>query len=77
MPSSDYKTLAKTFWKQGYIVIDAFFDEDLMSASQSIIISHFGASPAYVHDKQFIHLSKAEVVPWFPQREGEHHFDNI
>ena len=77
MTTGDYKALAKTFMQDGFIVIDDFFDENLMSASQSIIMSHFGQSPAYAHDQQFIQLSKAEVVPWFPQREGEQHFDNI
>lgn len=77
MIENNYKALAKTFWKQGYIVVDNFFDENLMSTSHSIIMSHFGESPAYAHDQQFIQLSKAEVVPWFPQREGEHHFDTI
>jgi hypothetical protein len=62
MTADECKALAKTFWKQGYIVIDDFFDESLMSASQSIIMSHFGESPAYAHDQQFIQLSKAKVV---------------
>lgn len=77
MTAIEYKALAKTFWEQGYIVIDDFFEVDQMTASHSIITSHFGDSPAYAHDQQFIQLSKAEVVPWFPQREGEHHFDTI
>ena len=58
MIENNYKALAKTFWKQGYIVVDNFFDENLMSTSHSIIMSHFGESPAYAHDQQFIQLSR-------------------
>ncbi|MDT0595361.1 phytanoyl-CoA dioxygenase family protein [Glaciecola petra] len=73
----DYKTLAKVFWQQGFLVLEDFFDASLMSTSQSMITSHFGDSPAFAHDEQFIALSKAEVVPWFPQQEGVKHFDKI
>ncbi|MFT5541633.1 MAG: ectoine hydroxylase [Glaciecola sp.] len=73
----DYEQLSKLFWQQGFIVIEDFFDAKIMSQSQSCIMSHFGNEPEYQHDQSFIDLSKTEVIPWFPQEEGDSVFDTI
>lgn len=71
------ETLAKTFWEQGYLVLPDFFDGEVMASLQRTILDHFGDSPQFLHDAAFIEKSKAEVIPWFPQREGERSFDVI
>lgn len=69
--------LADQFWEQGYIVLENFFDPALMDESQKRIMDHYGESPEFLHDDNFINKSQTEVIPWFPQREGHDFFDQI
>ncbi len=69
--------LAKQFWEQGYLCIPHFFSQKVMQTCQSEIENHFGDSPTFLHDDNFISRSKTEVIPWFPQREGNSEFDVI
>jgi hypothetical protein len=69
--------LANTFWQQGYLVIEDFFSEDSMDSLQNLIFGHYGLNPEYEHESAFLSKSATEVIPWFPQREGEHAFDEI
>lgn len=71
------ESLANTFWQQGYIVLEDFFEPALMQESQTRIMDHFGEKPEFTHDETFISKSQVEVVPWFPQREGHEFFDII
>ena len=73
----DYKALAKNFWEEGYLVLDNFFNADLMDVLNQVILDHFGESPEYWHNDEFLSKSKVEVVPWFPQREGITDFNII
>jgi hypothetical protein len=66
----DYAALAARFWEEGYIVLENFFDAPLMDHVNQLIVDHFGMSPEWYHTSEFLQKSKAEVIPWFPQREG-------
>ena len=73
----DYQALAEKFWEEGYLVLDNFFDVELMDKLNGVILVHFGESPEYWHNDEFLSKSKVEVVPWFPQREGIMDFNVI
>ena len=69
--------LLSRFERDGFLVIEDFFDPALMDDLDRRIRDHFGNNPEFLHDDQFIRKSKAEVVPWFPQKEGVMAFDEI
>ena len=73
----DVNDLSLTFWQQGYLVIDDFFPADIMDKLQNLIIGHYGLNPKYEHEATFLSKSATEVIPWFPQRSGEHAFDEV
>lgn len=73
----DYKKYAEDFWENGYIVIDDFFDKNLMDTLNTIILEHYGMNPKWEHSNEFVEKSATEVVPWFPFREGNNVFDII
>ena len=67
----------ETFWEQGYLVLDNFFEYELMDRLDAIIRGHFGDNPEFYHEEEFLEKAQTEVVPWFPQREGVSDFDAI
>jgi ectoine hydroxylase len=69
--------LSKTFWQQGYLVIDDFFSTESMDSLQSVILEHYGLDPKYEHEVAFLSKSATEVIPWFPQKSNERIFDEI
>jgi ectoine hydroxylase-related dioxygenase (phytanoyl-CoA dioxygenase family) len=69
--------LANDFWRQGYLVLEDFFSADTMDNLQNLILGHYGLNPEYEHEAAFLSKSATEVIPWFPQRSGEHAFDEI
>jgi hypothetical protein len=71
------RKLLSDFEQDGFLVIEDFFDPDLMDDLDHRIRDHFGDNPEFLHDDLFIGKSKAEVVPWFPQNEGVIAFDEI
>ena len=71
----DIATLANTFWHQGYLAIDGFFDDRLMDRYQGHIERHFGDDPEFVHNPEFLERSNTDVIPWFPQLDGIDAFD--
>lgn len=73
----DAKTLATTFWKQGYLHIPQFFSMSLMDLYNQKIVDHFGMDPDFEHSEEFIKQSGAEVIPWFPQQAGETCFNKV
>ena len=73
----NYQALAEQFWQQGYLVIENFFPEYLMDSYNNKIVEHFGMDPEYSHSEEFLQKAKAEVIPWFPQREGVKEFDIV
>lgn len=70
-------TYAKDFWEHGYLLIEDFFDPNMMDTVNAIILEHYGLQPEWEHSDEFIRLSATEVVPWFPFREGNNVFDII
>ena len=73
----DLEQYRETFWENGYLVIEDFFDPDLMDHLDQVIMDHYGANPDFWHNNEFLTKSKTEVVPWFPQDEGVADFDRI
>lgn len=68
---------AVSFWENGYLLIEDFFDPSLMDSLNTVILNHFGIDPEWGHDPEFLKRSETEVIPWFPSREGIHIFDSI
>jgi ectoine hydroxylase-related dioxygenase (phytanoyl-CoA dioxygenase family) len=69
--------LARQFDEEGYIVVEDFFAAEPMDHLDSVIRGYYGDSPDFWHNDEFLKKSYTEVVPWFPQREGNHDFDAI
>ncbi len=65
------------FNRDGFIVIEKFFDDDLMDHLDELIRTHYGDNPEFWHNDAFLKQSRTEVVPWFPQQEGIKDFDPI
>ena len=77
MGDPDYAALATEFWKQGFVVVEDMFSDALMDDYQSLILEHFGESPQYSHNDEFLSKAATEVIPWFPQQEGLASFDTV
>lgn len=73
----DLKELLKTFTRDGYIVLENFFDADLMDRLDGVIRDYYGDNPDFWHSSEFLSKAKTEVIPWFPQNEGVRDFDVI
>ena len=69
--------LKETFDRDGYIVVEDFFDGPVMDHLDGIIRRYYGDNPDFWHDDEFLEKAQTEVVPWFPQREGVNDFDLI
>ena len=69
--------LADKFWKDGYLVLNGFFEDDVMTKFNNLILNHFGLNPEWEHTSEFVKKSATEVVPWFPMREGIKDFEEI
>ena len=70
-------TLRQQFDRDGYIVLDGFFDGKLMEPIDRLIHAHFGETPAFQHNDEFLSKSQTDVIPWFPQQQGVSDFDAI
>ena len=73
----NFEALAANFWRDGYLVLDSVFDNALMDEYQQLIIEHFGETPEFLHNQEFLAKSKTDVIPWFPQQDGLDVFDRI
>ena len=73
----EFEKLAEQFWEQGFIVVESFFESDEMDRLCNLIFKGLGESPSFMYDAEFLQKSKADVIPWFPQREGAFDFDAI
>ena len=67
--------LLARFQRDGYLHLPGHFDPDLMIRCNARIAAHFIERPDYVHTTEFLTKASTEVIPWFPQREGEGMFD--
>lgn len=63
----DLENLHEEFWENGYLVLDDFFEPELMAQMDTIIRGYFGDDPQFWHEQEFLEKSKTEVIPWFPQ----------
>ncbi|WP_194765707.1 phytanoyl-CoA dioxygenase family protein [Tamlana sp. I1] len=73
----DIENAIKSFWEEGYIILEHFFEDALMDEYNALIQAHFGVNPNWEHTNEFISKSAVEVIPWFPYREGQPYFDGI
>lgn len=73
----ELKKIKDRFWNEGYVILENFFDDELMDFYNDKIKEYYGVDPAWEHDEEFIKKSSAEVIPWFPYLEGEGGFDEI
>lgn len=73
----DIEKYTEQFWRDGFIVIDNFFENDLVQLYNEKIIDHFGMTPKFEHTKEFLEKSATDVIPWFPQREGVECFNTV
>lgn len=71
------QTLKEQFDRDGYIVLENFFDEKLMDHLDGLIRGYYGDNPAFQHNDEFLSKSQTDVIPWFPQQQGVHDFDAI
>ncbi|EDY83814.1 Phytanoyl-CoA dioxygenase superfamily [Verrucomicrobiia bacterium DG1235] len=62
---------AKSFWKDGYHVIENAFDPELMDRLHAHISHHFSENLVSVQTDEFTRASKCETLPWFPQRDSQ------
>lgn len=69
--------LRRRFERDGFAVVEDFFDPGLMQAMAQLIREHFGDDPAFLHDDEFLEKSQTDVIPWFPQNEGVEAFDTV
>ena len=65
------------FERDGFLVIEDFFDAELMDRLDGIIRAYYGDNPDFWHNDEFLEKAQTEVVPWFPQQEGVDAFDEI
>ncbi len=73
----DYNEIQNTFWKNGYVIIEKFFDDTLMDKYNTKILNHYDQSSKSELTDEFVTKSSVEVIPWFPYRDGEGGFDDI
>lgn len=75
--SMNYDVAAAQFWRDGFLVIEDFFDAEVMDRLDARIREQFGADPTFSHEVEFLTRAQTEVIPWFPQKEGVADFDVI
>ena len=63
----DTKQTNSSFYRDGFLYLENFFDEELMNLYQNKILEHFAQDSEYKHDTDFIEKSNTDVIPWFPQ----------
>lgn len=71
----DIPKLRTDFARDGYLVLDGFFDPGLMDRIDLAIRRHFGTDPEFRHEEEFLDKSKTEVIPWFPQNPDLPEYD--
>jgi hypothetical protein len=67
--------LLTQFQQDGFLVLEDFFDAEPMRLLDALILEHFGDDPAFLHTDEFLEKAKTDVIPWFPQNQGQSDFD--
>ena len=73
----NFDQLSKKFYKNGYVYIENLFSESLMDAYHEKILNHFASNSKHIHDESFLDKSDTDVIPWFPQLDGEKIFSIV
>jgi len=63
----DTEHFKQDFLEQGFLVLDNFFEPELMDEADLVIRQYFGENPHFRHEEEFLKKSQTEVIPWFPQ----------
>ena len=71
------EALAADFWRDGYLVLENAFAHELMDDYQRLILEHFGETPQFLHNEEFLEKAATDVIPWFPQQSGYDIFDRV
>ena len=58
-------------------MVKDFLPTNLMDEYQQLIFRHYGDSPDYAHNQEFLEKAATDVIPWFPQQEGLSRFDVV
>ncbi len=77
MTATEISEYAARFWEQGYLYLEQFFDDADMKVLHASILEHYGINPNYSHSDEFLSKAATEVIPWFPQQEGQTCFDAL
>ncbi len=72
-----YEKIAEQFWHNGYVHLQDFFERETLLPLDNAIRKHFGDSPEFYHNEEFLEKSSTDVIPWFPQRESICEFDVV
>ena len=75
--ADDIGGIVETFARDGFVVVENFFDSRLMDELDGLIRGYFGDNPEFRHNEEFLEAAQTEVVPWFPQNDGVRVFDVI
>ena len=67
----------REFWNHGYIILEKYFEEELMDEYTEMILKHYGQTPEWGHNNEFLSKSATEVIPWFPYDEENTRFNTI
>ena len=73
----DTSDILASFVRDGYVVVEDFFEPELMDELDQLIRGYFGGNPDFFHNDEFLGKAQTEVIPWFPQNEGVKAFDAI
>ena len=73
----DLKKIKHQFRKNGYVLFENFFSDELMDNYNQLILNHFGENPTWEHTDEFLKKSAVQVIPWFPYRENKPYFDGV
>lgn len=63
----DIEPLRQEFRETGFLVLEKFFEPELMDQADQVIRDYFGNNPQFRHEEEFLKKSQTEVIPWFPQ----------
>jgi len=69
--------LLRDFERDGFVVVDGFFERKLMEGLDRVIRVHYGSDPDFAHNDEFLTRAQTDVIPWFPQNEGVEDFDAV
>ena len=70
-PPNNLAMIKEQFDEHGFILLKDFFDSELMDRVDATVRLHFSNVSQFEHSDEFISRSRAEIIPWFPQREQQ------